>query len=200
MNNLQDFMISRVRVKLMELFFLHPEELYYVREITRVVKEEINAVRRELDKMLEYGLLKSEERGNRLYYNLNRKYVLYSELQRMIAKTTGIGLKIRKLKRKLGNVEFVMFSGRFVEGLNPKKDEVEVLIVGEIVLPELQAVMKEEEVRLSREINYSVLKKEEFEFRKTRRDPFVMEILYGTRVMVIGSEIDFTQRQIEGLS
>ena len=120
MNNLQDFMISRVRVKLMELFFLHPEELYYVREITRLVKEEINAVRRELDKMLEYGLLKSEERGNRLYYNLNRKYVFYSELQRMIAKTTGIGLKIRKLKRKLGSVEFVMFSGRFVEGLNPR--------------------------------------------------------------------------------
>jgi len=200
MNNLQDFMISRVRVKLMELFFLHPEELYYVREITRLVKEEINAVRRELDKMLEYGLLKSEERGNRLYYNLNRKYVFYSELQRMIAKTTGIGLKIRKLKRKLGSVEFVMFSGRFVEGLNPRKDDVEVLIVGDIVIPELQAVMKEEEVRLGREINYSVLKKEEFEFRKTRRDPFVMEILYGTRVMVIGSEIDFTQRQIEGLS
>ena len=184
----------------MELFFLHPEELYYVREITRLVKEEINAVRRELDKMLEYGLLKSEERGNRLYYNLNRKYVFYSELQRMIAKTTGIGLKIRKLKRKLGSVEFVMFSGRFVEGLNPRKDDVEVLIVGDIVIPELQAVMKEEEVRLGREINYSVLKKEEFEFRKTRRDPFVMEILYGTRVMVIGSEIDFTQRQIEGLS
>ena len=72
--------------------------------------------------------------------------------------------------------------------------------MGDIVIPELQAVMKEEEVRLGREINYSVLKKEEFEFRKTRRDPFVMEILYGTRVMVIGSEIDFTQRQIEGLS
>lgn len=193
-------MISRVRVKLMELFFSNPEELYYVREITRQVKEEINAVRRELDKMLQYGLLKSEERGNRLYYFLNKKYVYYSELQRMIAKSTGLGKKIRKLKRKMGQVDFVMFSGRLVEGQKPLRDEVEVLVVGDIVLPELQALMKEEEVKLGRELNYAVLNTQEFEFRKTRRDPFVMEILYGTRVMVVGSEVDFTNRKIEGLN
>lgn len=200
MNNMQDFMISRVRVKLLELFFLNPDELYYVREITRKVKEEINAVRRELDKMLQYGLLKSEERGNRLYYFINKKYVYYSELQQMVVKSTGLGKKMRKLKRKMGNVEFVMLSGRFVEGKPPLKDEVEVLVVGDIVVPELEAVMKQEEQRLEREINYSVLPSQEFEFRKTRRDPFVMEILYATKVMVIGSETDFTFRKIEGLS
>lgn len=200
MSDLQDFMISRVRVKLFELFFLNPNELYYVREITRNIKEEINAVRRELDKMLSYGLLKSEERGNRLYYYLNKKYLYYSEMQQMIAKSSGIGKKIRKVKRKMGDVEFVMFSGKFVEGQKPLKDEVEVLVVGDIVLPELQATMREEEKRIGREINYSVLNSQEFEFRKTRRDPFVMEIMYTNKVMIIGSETDFTHRKVEGLS
>jgi len=200
MKDLQDFMVSRVRVKLFELFFLHPDDLFYVREITRTVKEEINAVRRELDKMLSYGLLKSEERGNRLYYFLNKKYVFYSEMQQMIAKTTGVGKKVRKVKRKLGDVEFVMFSGKFVEGQKPLKDEVEVLVVGDVVLPELQAVMREEEQRLGREINYAVLNSQEFEFRKTRRDPFVMDILYANKVMIIGSETDFSYRKIEGLA
>ncbi len=199
MYSMQDFMISRVRVKIMELFFRKTEELYYVREISRKVKEEINAVRRELDRMLGYGLLKSEQRGNRLYYYLNPSYAYFAELRTMVAKSVGIGKKIRKLKRKLGTVEFVMFSGNFVEGKRHHHEEVDILVIGDIVLPELQVLIKEEETKRGREINYAVFSAEEFEFRKTRRDPFIMDIMYGSRVMLIGSEVDFTKRQIPGL-
>jgi DNA-binding transcriptional ArsR family regulator len=199
MNTLQDFMISKTRVKMMELFFTKPEEMYYVREITRATKEEINAVRRELERMLDYGLLKSEQRGNRLYYYLNTKYVYFQELQQMVAKSMGLGRKIRKLQRKLGTISFVMFSAKFVQGKRPRQDEVDMLIIGEVVLPELQALIKEEETSLQREINYAVFSDEEFKFRKTRRDPFVMDILFGSRVMVIGSEDEFVERQIPGM-
>lgn len=199
MNNMQDFMISKTRVRMMELFFSQPAEMFYVREITRATKEEINAVRRELDRMLSYGLLKSEQRGNRLYYFLNPKYVFFQELQQMVAKTTGLGKKIRRLQRKLGTITFVMFSARFIQGLRPRQEEVDILIIGDVVLPELQALIKEEEERIGREINYAVFSEEEFAFRKTRRDPFIMDILYGSRVMVIGSEDEFVERQVPGL-
>ncbi len=184
----------------MELFFSHPDEMYFVREITRETKEEINAVRRELDRMLTYGLLKSEQRGNRLYYFLNRRYLYFPELQQMVSKSTGLGRKILKLKSKLGTMEYVMFSGKFVHGKRPRQDEVDILIVGDVVLPELQALIKEEEAKLAREINYAVFSMEEFDFRKTRRDPFVMDILYGTRVMIIGSEDEFTERKITSIA
>lgn len=199
MNTLQDFMISRVRSKMMELFFTHVDDMYYVREITREVKEEINAVRRELDRMIEYGLLKSEQRGNRLYYYINKKYVFFQELQEMVAKTTGLGKKIRKLRRKLGTISFVMFSGRYIKGLAPRNGEVDILIIGDIVLPELQVLIKEEEEILGREINYAVFTDDEFDFRKTRRDPFIMDVLYLSRVMVVGSEDEFVDRKVAGL-
>ena len=199
MSNLQDFMISRVRVKMVTLFYSNPEEMYYVREITRAIKEEINAVRRELDRMLGNGMLRSEERGNRLYYQLNKRYLYHQELQQMVVKSSGIGAKLRKYRRKLGQVSFVMFSGKFVQGLAPGQGEVDLLVVGEIVLPELEQLVKKEESKFGREINYAVFTDEEFEFRKTRRDPFMMDVLYGTRVMVIGSEVDFVERKIPGL-
>lgn len=183
----------------MELFFSDPSEMYYVREITRKTKEEINAVRRELDRMLGYGLLKSEQRGNRLYYYLNTSYAFFAELQQMIAKTVGLGKKIRKNRRKLGDVEFVMFSGKFVRGGKPHQDEVDVLVIGDIVLPELQLLIKEEQEKIGREINYAVFSAEEFSFRKTRRDPFIMEILYNSRVMIIGGDDEFSERKIQGL-
>ena len=199
MTSLQDFMISRVRVKMMDLFFTNPDEMYYVRQITRRINEEINAVRRELDKMLGYGLLRSEQRGNRLYYYLNKRYLYFQEIQQMVVKSTGLGKKIKKLRRKLGTLEFVMFSGRFVRRLAPRQNEVDVLVIGEVVLPELEALIKQEEEKLDREIRVAVFEKKEFDFRKTRRDPFIMDVLYGSRVMVIGSEEEFVDRQIPGV-
>jgi len=195
MNGLTDLVVSKVRVKILDLFFTRPEEMFYVRELTRLVSEEINAVRRELDRLLECGLIKSEQRGNRLYYTLNHRYLLYQELLQAVTKSTGLGKKIRRLRRKLGTIDYVMFSGRYIRGLKPTHDEVDILIVGEVVLPELEVLMKEDQDRLGREVNYAVFSLEEFEFRKARRDPFVMEVLYGTRVMVIGDEESFVLRQ-----
>lgn len=200
MDSIQDFMISRVRVRIMELFFSQPTEMFFVREITRQTSEEINAVRRELDRMLEAGILKSEERGNRLYYYLNKNYSFYSELLRMVKKSTGLGKKLVKLRKKLGTVKFIMFSGKFVATDQSKRNDVDILIVGDVVLQELESLVSEEEERLGREINYSVLPEDEFEFRKQRRDPFLMEVLYGTRVMVVGNEEDLVERKPVGLT
>ncbi len=195
MTTLHDLVVSKVRVKVIEAFFQQPDEMLYVREITRMINEEINAVRRELERLLECGLIKSEQRGNRLYYSLNKRYLFFQELQQIVAKSTGLGRKLRRLRRKLGTIDYAMFSGRFIRGLKPVRDEVDILIVGDVVLSELEALMKEEQVRVNRELNYAVFSLEEFEFRKARRDPFVMEILYDSRVMVIGSEDDFVLRQ-----
>lgn len=196
MASLNDFITSKVRVKVIELFFANPQEMYYVREITRLVKEEINAVRRELDKMLEFGLLRSEQRGNRLYYSLNKRYLYYQELQQMSVKSTGLGRKIRRYRRKLGTLSFVMFTGFFVDRENVGKDDLDILVIGDVVLPELEALIKADEKNVGREINYSVLSDEEFEFRKTRRDPFIMDAMYGVKIMVIGSEVEFCRREM----
>jgi len=200
MTDLKDLMISRVRVSLLELFFAHGEAMYYVREITRLIREEINAVRRELDRMVGFGLLKSEQRGNRLYYRLNSRYLFFRELKQMVAKTTGLGKRIRQVRRKLGEVDYVIFSSKFVMGLKPTKGDVEVLIIGKVVMKELDLLIRQAEEKLDREINYTVLSAEEFDFRKTRRDPFVMEILYTPYVMIIGDETSFAHRKTPGLN
>jgi DNA-binding transcriptional ArsR family regulator len=199
MADLNDLIVSKVRVKMLSLFFEKPGEMFYVREITRLVKEEINAVRRELDRLLETGLLKSEQRANRLYYQLNKKYLYFQELQRIIIKTSGVGKKIRKNRRKLGELDYVVFTGSFINQEKASRDELDLLVIGAVVLPELEALIKAEEKDFGREINYAVIEKEEFEFRKARRDPFIMEVMYGVRVMIIGDEIEFCHRELPGV-
>jgi len=180
---------------MLELFFRNPNELYYVRQITRMIEEEINAVRRELERMTETGILKSEKRGNRLYYYLNRQYDFYSELLRLIGKSTGLGKSIKKMRKELGKLRYVMFSGKFAQHKNRGVNEVDILMVGAVKLKEFEPLLRAEEKLRGHEINYTIMTEEEFEFRKTRRDPFLQEILAGGRVMIIGDEDALVERQ-----
>ncbi len=107
----------------------------------------------------------------------------------LIGKTTGLGWDIVKNKSKLGKIKFAMLSGRFLRGLPHKGgNDVDLLVVGSVVLAELGSYVRAEEVKRERELNYTVMTDEEFAFRKRRRDPFVLEILSGSRVMLIGDE------------
>lgn len=195
MAELTDFILSKVRVKLLETFFQDPTNMWYVRELTRLTDEEINAVRRELDRMLANGLLRTEDRGNRKYYSLNTGYEFYNELQRLVAKTTGMGKELKKIRKKLGTVKYILFTGKFASRKTRTRDEVDVLVVGEVVLPELSAVVRTEEQKRGVEINYTVMTEEEFEFRKARRDPFLLGILELPRVMIIGNEEEMLERR-----
>ncbi|MEK7113022.1 MAG: winged helix-turn-helix domain-containing protein [Patescibacteria group bacterium] len=189
MADLGDIITSKVRIKILELFYSNLGEMYHVRGIVREVKEEINAVRRELGKLESVGILKKEPRGNRLYYFLRDDYPLFGDLLTIVSKTTGLGKNIIDNKNKIGKVGFIMFSGRFARGKSRKRDDdVDILVVGDVVLPELATLIRMEESKKSREINYTVMSKEEFEFRKKRRDPFLLSILSGSRTMIIGDE------------
>lgn len=186
---LEDIIISRVRVKVLTLFLSHPGMIFHVRDIVRKVDEEINAVRRELGHMEKAGMVTKEHRANRLFYAFRKDYPLFYELMEIIGKTSGLGADLLKNKVKLGKIKYAMISGRYLRGIQKKSStDVDVLIVGNVVLPELAQLVKAEEVRRERELNYTVMTEDEFQFRKRRRDPFVLSLMEHSRVMVIGDE------------
>ncbi len=191
MANLGDIITSKVRIKILELFFSNLKELYHVRGIVRETDEEINAVRRELEKFEKDGLLRKEPRGNRVYYFVRPEHPFFGDLVSMVAKTTGLGKMIIENRNKIGKVSFVMFSGKFIRLKERKRDDdIDILVVGDVVLPELASIIRVEESRRGKEINYTVMGRDEFDFRKKRRDPFLLGILAGSRVMIIGDEED----------
>jgi hypothetical protein len=191
MADLGDIITSKVRVKILTLFFSNVREMYHVRGIVREIKEEINAVRRELSRLEKAGLLKKEARGNRLYYWVRQDYAYYGDLLSIVSKNTGLGFDIIENRGRIGKLTFVMFSGQFARYKKRRKeDAVDILLVGEVVLPELAALIRKEESKRTFEINYTVMSREEFDFRKKRRDPFLLGILSGSRVMIIGDEED----------
>lgn len=185
---LSDLITSKSRVKLLNVFLNDPYEMFHVRELVRRTEDEINAVRRELAFLESKGILTREPRANRVYYQFSKSYPFHNDLLVLGAKTIGLGSDILKNRAKIGKIKYAMFSGQFVKRTSKVGDLVDLLVVGMIVLPELALLVRNEEKRLSREINYTAMTEEEFIFRKRKRDPFITGILAGARVMLIGDE------------
>ena len=190
MANLKDLFVSKVRVKLIQIFLNKPQEMFYVRQLVRETDEEINAVRRELARLEARGLIKSEPRANRLYYFFIKTYPFYQDLISLVAKTTGLGAEIIKHHHKFGNIKYALLAGRYARYMPRKSDEdIDLLIVGtKLIIPELNRLVRTAESQREKEINYAPMTSEEFTFRKSRRDPFLTRILMAGRVMLIGDE------------
>lgn len=185
---LQDLITSKTRVKLISTFLDEPTEMFHVRELVRRVEEEINAVRRELMLLEKKGILKKEPRANRVYYYLDKSYPFYFDLVKIYSKIKGLGADIIKNKVKLGKIKYAMVSGKWARGIRENAEDVDLLIIGTVVLPELALLVRKEEGRRKQEINYTVMSEEEFLFRKKRRDPFILSVIQGSRIMLLGDE------------
>ena len=103
---LADFITSKSRIKLLNVFLAAPFDMYHVRELVRRTNDEINAVRRELAFLEGKGILHKEKRANRVYYFLSKDYPYYYDLLRLAAKTTGLGSEIIKNRAKLGKIKY----------------------------------------------------------------------------------------------
>ncbi len=185
---LADFITSKSRIKLLDVYLLNPFDMFHVRDLVRKTGDEINAVRRELSFLEKKGVLQREPRANRVYYSVAKDYLYYYDFLREAAKAAGLGAEITRNRIKLGKIKYAMLNGRFIRKMKKSVEEVDFLVVGTVVLPELAMLIRNEEIRLSAEINYTVMTEEEFDFRKKRRDQFIFDIINGPRVMLIGDE------------
>lgn len=194
---LEELIVSRVRVKILQLFLASPQDtIFHVREIVRRVSEEINAVRRELSRMEKYSLVASEWRANRRLYRFRKDHIFYKELLSLVAKTSGLGGNLVKNKAKLGKIKFAFLSTRFLKGKPSNTEDVDILVVGNIVLPELQSIIADEQAKKETEINYSFMDEAEFKFRVRRRDPFILRVLTQPKVMLAGDEDELLEGMI----
>lgn len=185
---LEDLFTSKVRVDMLKLFLRDPGEEYYVREITRAVGTEINAVRRELKNLEDLKLVKKWRRGNRLYYKIIPEHPFYDPLLVLISHEAGLGRLILKHKGKLGKIKYAFLAKALPRGRVSGENEVDLVLVGEINAEVLKQYVRKAEKEHDHEINYMVLSGSEFEALKARKDTFIQKVLSMPRIMLLGDE------------
>lgn len=183
---------SKTRVKLLHLFLNNPGKAFYVREITRLIDEQINSVRRELSNMLGVGIITSDSADNKLYYEINQRYEYYVPFRAIFAdehmETSGeaeTGITWQSLISGLAGVRLAVCAGVLVKG---STSNIDLLIVGSTSTTKLKNVIKEIEKKEARELNYSVLSYDEFYYRLSVRDKFITEILHGKHAVLLDTD------------
>ena len=183
---------SKTRVKLLHLFLNNPDKAFYVREITRLIDEQINSVRRELANMMNVGVISSDSLDNKLYYKVNNDYAYIEPLKMIFAKplsvaasdsvTNGNIASWTSLIKDTPGILLAVAAGRLVES---SASEVDLLIVGEISSTRLAKIIKTIEQSEKGEINYAVMAYDDFYYRKSVRDRFVGNIIDGRHVVIV---------------
>ena len=199
----EDFRIEQLfgsgtRVKLLALLLEIPERSYYVREITRKIDAQLNSVRRELSNLIGLGLVlevegrmfenESEGKGKKAddkkkFYMANKDHVFFEELRSIMKKSAVLMNKgfVDEVSHE-GKIEFLCLTGRFVDDTSVPSD---LLIVGSISAPKLQAAIERFESEIGREINYTFMPLEEYHYRLEVKDRFLESLLKSENIILI---------------
>lgn len=191
---------SKTRVKLISLFLRHSDEPLFVRELTRRIQTQINAVRRELANLVRFGLLIEEahtdpdqdvhKKGKPLgigvkkkFYRLNPDFPLLADIRALFVKAQI--LVERRMDQELlalGDVRYLAFLGMFI---GRPSTTVDVFLVGHIPIEALRTYMANIEQELGTEIKFSQMTFEEFMYRKDMTDKFLYAILEAPKHVVV---------------
>lgn len=180
---LEHLFSSKVRIKLLSLFLLNPDQAYFVRELTRRLNERINSIRRELDNLQKLGLLVSHTEDRKKYYTVNRDFEIFEELRSLIIKS-GVTPqeKAMRMLQALKGVQLVILTGAFTQQRLPKTD---LLIVGSPKREKLLGAVAELEKTVGKQIRYSIIDQNEYDYRRTMHDLFLSDIISSEHITVV---------------
>ncbi len=185
---LKSLFSSQTRVKLLSTFLLHPDQEYFIRELTRLLDEQINSIRRELENLKRIGLVKSRTKNRKKYFRVDPAFELYTDLRNIFGKMVkGESVFIAELKR-LPGLKLLVLAGMFVG----EDDRVDLLIVGEVRKESVEKLLHQDPAL--KNVKYSIFSQADFLYRLNLKDKFIKDIVesptHTIAVNEIGKEID----------
>lgn len=183
---LKEIFSSNTRVKLFKIFLLSsPEKEFFIRELTRLLNEQINSVRRELNNLKKIGFLRARNKNRKKYYKVNTDFLFYEELKSIFQKGSTGADDITKKISKMGKIDLLVLSGIFVG----KDQGIDILIVGDVDKAKLSKFIAED-LQSEKELRYSVLSREDFLYRLECKDKFTKDILSDTKNLTLINKLE----------
>jgi len=180
--------LTKNRAGLLRLFLTNPEQSFYMQEIGRILGKKPGNFQRTINNMVKEGVLTSEYKANARYFKANKNYPLYKELKSIVFKTVGVAGSLKEVLEKIGNINFSFIYGSYAKAEESYLSDIDLAIIGK---PDEDRLIKELdrfETVLKREINYKVYTPQELNKEIKEKEPFILEILKGKKIMLIGDE------------
>jgi DNA-binding transcriptional ArsR family regulator len=180
---------SRVRSEIFRLLFGLSDKELHVREIERRAGLSIATVRQELQKLLKLELVSARRDGNRLYYRGNKEHPLFSDIQNMVLKTSGIVEPLKEvLDKESVNIAFIF--GSLANNRERAASDLDLMVIGTVGLRTLSGWLSGISEKIGREINPHVMSLKEYRKRKRSGEHFLNRVMESSKIFIKGSEND----------
>jgi predicted nucleotidyltransferase len=153
-----------------------------------ILKEDPTNVSREMANLEELDILRSKRNGNLKNFQANKECPFFEELKGLVLKTVGVAGRVRATMGKLAGIEYAFIYGSYAKGEEKADSDVDLLIIGDVDMDRLDSNLGKLEKTLGREINYVLYSMEEFKSKKKAKDGFLMDVLRGKKIMLVGAE------------
>ena len=184
---------SKTRYKMLRLFFREPEKIFYVRELTRALDTQINAVRRELQVLMKADIVVETDlkemtgvkaNDRKKYYRLNTQAMIYAELQALLMKDVVVSEKtfLEHLEKKGGDIKLIVVSGIFTGDSNAPSD---LFMVGDVKERTVTKLIANYEKEIGHPLRYTFMTEQEFFDRRHIMDRFVFSIFEAKHMKVL---------------
>lgn len=152
---------SKTRIKLLLKLFLNSSNRAYLRGLEEEFGESSNAIRLELNRFEEAGMITGDVVGNKKFFTANTQHPLFKELNSILYKYIGIDTIIERVITQIGDVKKVYLSGSLAMGKDATLIDLE--FIGKPNMNYLVELVAHSEEIISRKIRYIVYSEEEFE-------------------------------------
>lgn len=151
---------SKTRVKLLLKFFLNKENKAHLRGLETEFGESSNAIRLELNKLEDAGLLKSNMQGNKKLFSANSAHPLFPDINSILFKYTGLDRIVEQVLSNLGELERVYLVGDLGKGLD--SPIIDLLIIGDINKEYLLKLIDKAEKIVNKKVRYITYTENQF--------------------------------------
>lgn len=180
-------LFTTTQQRLLALLYGEPARSFYFKELLRKTGLGVATVKRELDRMVEAGLLTRTVIGNQHHYQANPACPIYAELIGIVRKTLGIPQAIREVLQPLAErIARAFIFGSFAAGTDQPGSDIDLLVVGDVTLAELARALYPLQEALAREINPKLYRPAEWTRMVADDDAFARELLRKPRIALIG--------------
>ena len=188
-------LFGTTRQAVLRLFFTHPDERFYQRQVMHALQLGSGGVQRELEALTTAGILNRSTAGRQTYYEANTQCPVFNDLHGLITKTFGVPRIIEINLRPLAKqIEVAFVYGSFAAGKENAKSDVDVMIVGDdISLGDAVAALATAQDELKREVTPTVYRSEEFSRKLKEKNHFLSQVSAGPKIFVIGDEHDLSR-------
>ena|SRR5271168_2689347 len=191
---LSHLLFGQTRGRILATLYDKPDTDFFVRQLARHIAGSAGTVQRELTTLTAAGLILRTERESQVFYRANRKHPIFSELQVLLAKTTGVFHLLHEALAPLGeSIEFAFVYGSFARGEERAESDIDLMVIGEVTLDDLLGQVSPLERKLNRPINPTIYAREELRTKLHAGNHFLGAIQSAQLIFLIGNENEFRE-------